>query len=78
MGPGDDVDAHQFANLCGGSGPGVGGGLDGANVSPDHDGDQPAAHVDLADQPHVGRLHHGVRRLDRAHQALGLHHAQSK
>src|SRR5262249_3007946 len=32
--------------------------------------------VFLADQDHVGRLHHGIGRFDRANQALGLDHAQ--
>ena len=77
VGAGNDVDAHQLPHLGGSGGTGVGGGFDGPHIPPDHDGYQAPAHMDLANKAYVCGLHHGVRRFDGAHQALGLHHAQS-
>lgn len=56
--------------------PGVGGRLYRAHVAPHHDGHQAAAHLLLAHQLHVGGFHHGVGRLNSAHQSLCLHHTQ--
>lgn len=54
----------------------VGGRLHRAHVAPHHDGHQAAAHLLLAHQLHVGGFHHGVGRLDGAHQSFCLHHTQ--
>ena len=69
------MDAHQFPYLGGGSGPGVGGGLYRPHVPPDHHGDKPAPYVHLANEVHIRRFHHGVRRLDGPYQPLGFYHA---
>lgn len=51
--------------------------LDRAHVAADHHSHQAAAHVLLADQGDVGRLDHGIGRLDGGHETLGLDHTQS-
>ena len=73
--PGDDVDRDQLADAARGGGPGIGGGLDGADVAADHDGDVAGADVFLADQDDVGRLHHRVGGLDRPDEASRLDQA---
>ena len=57
--------------------PGVGRGLDGADVAADEDGDVAGADVFLADEDDVGGLDHRVGRLDGADQAPRFHHPQS-
>ena len=37
--------------------------------------DEPTAHLLVADQRHLGRLDHGVGRLDGTHEPAGLDHA---
>ena len=67
----------QLAHALGRRRARVGGRLDRAHVAADHYGHQAAAHVLLADQGDVGRLDHGVGRLDGGHETLGLDHTQS-
>src|SRR5438067_712072 len=76
VGAGDHVHRDDLADLSGGHGPGVGGGLDGAHVAPDHDGDQPAADLLPPDQSDVGGFDHGVGGLDGADEPSGLDEAQ--
>src|SRR5207248_3799918 len=66
----------DLADLPGGHGPGVGGGLDGAHVAPDHDGDKPAADLLPPDEADVGGLDHGVGGLDGADESPGLDEAE--
>ena len=70
------MDAVQLAHPLGGGGAGVYRRLHRAHVAPDHDGDEAGADLLLADQLDIGRLHHGVCRLNRPDEAPGLHHSQ--
>jgi hypothetical protein len=47
-----------------------------ADVAADHHGHVAGADVFLADQHHVGSLHHCVGCLDRLNEALGLDYSQ--
>ena len=76
MGPGNDVHADQLAHALSCRAARLHGGLDRTHVAADHHGDQAAADVLLADEMNVGRLDHGVGRLDGAHQPAGFNHAQ--
>ena len=49
------MDGHQLAHPGSRGRAGVGGGLHGAHVAPDHHRHKTAAHMDLADQPNVDR-----------------------
>ena len=60
----------ELADAARGGGAGVGGGLDGADVAADHDGDVAGADVFLADQDDVGGLDHGIGGLDRADETM--------
>jgi hypothetical protein len=75
--PGDDVGgsqavAHALARVSTGTDCGV----DRARLATDQDGDIAAADELATDQPHLGRLGHGVGSLDRGDEAPGLDHAQ--
>ena len=52
------------------------GGPDAADVPLDQGRDKAAADLDAACEINVGRLEHGVGRLDHADQARGFDHAQ--
>ena len=68
-GPGNDVDADQFADAAGRGGARVGGGLDRADIAAHHARmTSPAPTNLLAGQHHVGGLDHGVGSFDRADQ----------
>ena len=71
-GPGDDVDADDFADFAAGFGAGVDGRANGGHVAVERDGDQAAADLVLLDEVHVGRLQRRVHGLDGRHDALGL------
>lgn len=74
---GDHVDRHELADAARRGGPGVGGGLHGADLPADHHGgDVAAADYLLADQLDAGRLDHGVGGLDGAYEAAGLDEAE--
>jgi len=77
MGAGDDVHADEFADLLGGGGTGIGGGLDGADVATDHDGHEAAADLDAADEGDVCGLDHGIGGFNGADEALGFDHSES-
>ena len=70
------MDGDDLADLPGGDGAGVGGGLHRADIATDHDGDQPAADLLTPDEADVGGLDHGVGGLDGAHQPPGLDQAE--
>ena len=74
--PGNDVNADQLAHAAGGGGPSVGGSLHRPDIAADDRGDQPGIHLLPAHENHVGRLEHGVGRLDHADQAARLDHAE--
>ena len=68
--------ADQLADAAGGGGPGVGGGLDRADVAADDRGDQPGIHFLPAHEHDVRGLQHGVGGLDHADEAARLDHAE--
>src|SRR6187399_3047356 len=73
---GNDVNADQLAHAAGRGGPSVGGSLHRPDIAADDRGDQPGIHLLPAHENHVGRLEHGVGRLDHADQAARLDHAE--
>ena len=46
-----------------------------AYIAPYHHGHQTGADLYLADEPHVGRLYHGIRCLDGSDQSAGFDHS---
>ncbi len=70
------MDGDELAHAAGGGSPGVGGGLDGADVAANHDGDVGGADLNLADVLDAGGLDHGVGGLDGTDQPQGFNHAQ--
>ena len=72
----NDVLGKQIAYALGRGRAGIHSSLHRADFTAHHDRHQSAAHMHLADQGHVRRLDHGVRRLHGTDQALRFHHAQ--
>ena len=70
------MDGDQLSHLLRSRRTGIRSRLYGAHVSPDHHGDQAAAHLLLAHQLDIGRLYHGIRRFDGPHQAFGFNHSK--
>ena len=68
--------ADQLADLAGGFGAGLDGRPDAADIALDEGGDIPPPTCTRPAKLDVGRLEHGVGRLDHADQALGLDQAQ--
>src|SRR5262249_29014249 len=74
--PGDHVHRDQLAHPLGAAGTRFGGRLHRCHV-PSHDcGDVAAADLFVAHELHLGCLHHGICRLDHAHETLGFDHPQ--
>src|SRR5687768_10702750 len=68
----DHVHRDELSHALGGRGARVGCRLHGADIAPYHDGDVAPADLFLADESHVRRLHHRVRRFNRSHETLRL------
>jgi hypothetical protein len=77
VGSGNYVYRDQLAYAIGGGGTGIGGGFYGTYVAANHYGYQAAAYVFFANQGNVCRLNHGISRLNRTYQTLGLNHSES-
>ena len=71
----DDVRADEFADALGGLGAGFHSRFDAADIAFDHDGDEAAADLDLANEGDVRCFDHGVAGFDAAHIAFGFYHA---
>src|SRR5581483_5935995 len=71
----DDVDRDHRADAVRGLAAGFGRGLHRTDIAVDDDGDQAVAHFLAADDGHVRRLHHGIRRRERRDETLGLDHS---
>jgi hypothetical protein len=68
------MDGDQFAHLFGSGGTGVGGGLYGTHVAPNHDGHKTATYLLLAYQLHICGLDHGVSSFNGPNEAFGFDH----
>ena len=55
---------------------GISGRFASGNITSDNRGNQPTTNLFVSNQSHLGRLHHGVRRLDHRREAARLNHAQ--
>src|SRR5580765_2947443 len=72
----DNVDGYKFSDAARCSGTRIECGLDGTNIAANKHCNIAVEKVFLANKHNIGRLDHGVRRLNRSDQAKCFNHSQ--